>query len=99
MPFSKENTENLKHLFYCCRRVNWIIHEIEIKVNYILEDDLRQRINFTPFHFILGFLHEKSYIRIFVNFIIILTNGKYGNIETKLSTIASNSLINSFSIV
>ena len=71
--FCKENTENITHLFYYCRRVNWIIHEIEIKVNHILEDDLQQRINFTPFHFILGFLHEKSYIRIFVNFIIILT--------------------------
>ena len=71
--FCKENTENLRHLFYYCRRVNWIIHEIEIKVNHILEEDLQQRINSTPFHFILGFLHEKSYIRIFVNFIIILT--------------------------
>ena len=37
--FCKENAENLTHLFHYCRRINWIIHEIETRVNRILEND------------------------------------------------------------
>ena len=64
--------ETLTHLVYDCTTINWIIHEIEDQINRTVEADSQLRINFVPSHLILRFLHEKIYIRNFVNFIVIL---------------------------
>ena len=66
----KANTETLTHLFYDCTIVNRIIHEIEAKINHIQEADSQLRINLFSSHLVLGFLHENSHNRKFVNFIM-----------------------------
>ena len=57
-----EYIETLAHLFFYCRRTHWILHELELKINHVLEDDLKPAIKIAPYHFILGFTHENSTI-------------------------------------
>ena len=83
--FCKSNEENLTHRFFYCRRTNWIVHEIEDKINRVLEDDTISAIIFTPYRFILGFIHEKSYIRVFGNFIIILAKWEIWKIRNRIT--------------
>ena len=82
--FCKSNLETLAHLFFYCRRTNWVICEIENKINRALEDDSRPAIKIAPFHFILVFTHENRIIRVFVNLIIMLAKWEIWKIRNKI---------------
>ena len=82
--FCKANTETLTHLFYDCAVVNRIIREIEAKINCILEAVSQLKINLLSSHLVLGFLHENSHIRKFVNFIIILMKWEIWKLRNKV---------------
>lgn len=47
--FCKSNIETSAHLFFYCRRTNWILHELEHKINRVLEDDSKPAIKITLF--------------------------------------------------
>ena len=82
--FCKSNIETLAHLFFYCRRTNWILQELELKINHVLEDDSKPAIKIVPYHFILGFTHENSTIRVFVNFIIVLAKWEIWKIRNTI---------------
>ena len=82
--FCKSNLETVAHLFYYCRRTNWIVNQLEQKLNRALENDSRLAIKIAPYHFILGFTHENSIVRVFVNFIIILVKREMWKIINKI---------------
>ena len=82
--FCKSNEANLTHLFFYSRRMNLIVHEIENKINRVLEDDSINSIRNARYHFILGFIHKKSYIKVFVNFIIILAKWEIWKIRNRI---------------
>ena len=69
--FCRENSENLTHLFYFCRIINRVIRELEQKINSIIEKEYMLKVQLKPTNLILGFVHEKSDIRMFVNFVLI----------------------------
>ena len=52
--FCKSNIEALAHLFFYCRRTNWILHELELKINRFLEDDSKPAIKIAPYHILSG---------------------------------------------
>ena len=70
--FCKSNLETVAHLFFYCRRINWICFKIEQKLNRVLAEDSKSAIKIAPHQFILGYLHENKNVRVFVNLIIVL---------------------------
>ena len=60
------------------------IHEIEAKINCILEADSQHNINLFSAHLVLGLLHENSHIRKFVIFIIILMKWEIWELRNKV---------------
>ena len=82
--FCKSNLETIAHLFDYCRRTNWIVNQLEQKINRVLENDSRLAIKIAPYHFILGFTHENSIVRVFVNLIIILVKWEMWKIRNKI---------------
>ena len=82
--FCKLNLETVAHLFFYCQKTNWVLHELEQKMNSALEKESKSAIKITPFHFILGFPHGNNTIRIFVNFIIVLAKQGIWKIRNKI---------------
>ena len=82
--FCKSNTETLAHLFFYCRRTNWIFLELELKINHVLEDDSKPAIIIAPYHFILGLMHGNGIFRAFVNFIFVLAKWEIWKIRNAI---------------
>ena len=82
--FCRENSENLTHLFYFCRIINRVIRELEQKINSIIEEEYMLKVQLKPTNLILGFVHEKSDIRMFVNFVLIQCKWEIWKLRNKI---------------
>ena len=82
--FCKANTETITHLFYDCTIIKRTINEIEDKINRILEADTQLKINLSSANLVLGFLHESSQARNFINFILILSKWEIWKLRNKI---------------
>ena len=82
--FCRENSENLTHLFYFCRIINRVIRELEQKINSIIEEEYMLKVQLNPTNLILGFVHEKSDIRMFVNFVLIQCKWEIWKLRNKI---------------
>ena len=92
--FCKANTETITHLFYDCTIIKPTINEIEDKINRILEAETQLKVNLSSAHLVLGFLHESSQVRTFINFILILSKWEIWNFKIKSNLIIDNSPFN-----
>ena len=82
--FCKANTDTITHLFYDCAIIKRTINEIEDKINRILEADTQLKVNLSSAHLVLGFLHESSHVRNFINFILILSKWEIWKLRNKI---------------
>ena len=82
--FCKGNTETITHLFYDCTIIKRTISEIEDKINCILGADIQPKINLSSANLVLGFLHENSQARNFVNLILILSKWEIWKLRNKI---------------